>query len=702
MVRPVADRPSRECATSRRSPNVRAALLLATVALWFALGAGVQSVYAQAAQPSPAALPAGTGSLSEGLTRMTLEATRILPYLIYEVESPLMGWFIKLAQMLTIALMMTAFLKLFRQHQGGALDTFWWFGRVAVCFAIVTMTTLIIDFGSGIGTAIASGSDTNDAWLNTVRRGAQESFNESYAKFQAGTFTVRVRGEDLPVNPNPSQQDPAFGIMGVLYNRESKIDDVTTELKNLWSMPTLFSALSLCRGVLELSDLWLLLSRSFLLIFMRLLAPFMVAIAVDRQFANQSSYKFAWGVAVLTLVFPAVVQGLRILAYTAGNMALMLGDDEPLYIWDRATMTAVTSPLSQPVFVIAVLGIVMFVAGVMMILAPFLSYWIVMGKVYEGVAQITNGVMSGMASTGVGTVSAATAAAINRQAEQMQVHGAADAEGARVEGRKTSADLSAKGNETVGVASARGSQVAQLASIEGNRRAGVIQAAATGQLGRDTAAASVREQSRQINISHTQSNQMTVATNRREQQQIAGEASAQKMEGWSRGAGQAVPVLGGWSGGVAESATGATGNHPISIRNRTNRGAANVFADEAQNQQNVASETGIKSQQQYGSDVSAAYTRQEGANTGAANVAAGVGSGGVNRGTAITIGGISAKYSHDLKANQTDFAAGMKAAEISRAAGLEAARLKERAAVIAAFGSIASHQISGMSHQLRF
>jgi predicted PurR-regulated permease PerM len=52
----------------------------------------------------------------------------------------------------------------------------------------------------------------------------------------------------------------------------------------------------------------------FLLIAVRLAAPLMIAVAIDRHLANKISYPFLWGVVMLTLVWPIVSYLIRGLA----------------------------------------------------------------------------------------------------------------------------------------------------------------------------------------------------------------------------------------------------------------------------------------------------------------------------------------------------------------------------------------------------
>ena len=81
--------------------------------------------------------------------------------------------------------------------------------------------------------------------------------------------------------------------------------------------------------------------------------PFMLAGIVDKHIASKTTYPFFYGVIALTLVWPSVSKIIRIVAYMWGNVAMAVGDGSPLYIWNYETMRAITDPLAQPQYTIA-------------------------------------------------------------------------------------------------------------------------------------------------------------------------------------------------------------------------------------------------------------------------------------------------------------------------------------------------------------
>src|SRR5205085_4156908 len=151
-----------------RSRRHIATILLSLLLGVYAATIGASVIHAQ--QPSPSPTPSTTSvDFGEELARMSLEASRWLPHLIYEVESPLSDYFTKLAQVIGLAIIMTAFLKLLRQHMGRSWDLGMWFSRIAFFIAMITLTGAAIDFAADMGNAIAYGSDVHTSWLNQVR-----------------------------------------------------------------------------------------------------------------------------------------------------------------------------------------------------------------------------------------------------------------------------------------------------------------------------------------------------------------------------------------------------------------------------------------------------------------------------------------------------------------------------------------------------
>lgn len=280
---------------------------------------------------APVVIPSSGKSLSENIAGLMQRAGEMIPKLQSELESPLLPWFETISIVLAALIVIFSFAWLWRENNGAGADVFWWFGRLAVCLALLGSGPFLINNLNIIGKQIAQGNELiGDSVLSRFYHTQRDSFNNSYQKFTEGLFTVRVNGKDVPVKPGPNGTDI---LLGVLYDKEANIKDVERKLDvSSWNMPTMFSVLSLSRGIIEFGDLFLIMMSGFLMIAMRLAAPFMIAIAIDRNLANKISYPFLWGVIVLTMIWPAVSYLIRSLAYLTGNMAMAMGDSSPLYV----------------------------------------------------------------------------------------------------------------------------------------------------------------------------------------------------------------------------------------------------------------------------------------------------------------------------------------------------------------------------------
>ena len=395
-----------------------AALQLGIISLCLCLPA-----FGQSSGPTPAPTPSTGKSLSENIAGLAQRAGEMIPKLQTELESPLLSWFETVSIVLAALIVMFSFARLWRENNGAGADVFWWFGRLAVCLALLGSGPFIINYLNSIGKQIAQGNELiGNSAINRFYLSQRDSFNDSYRKFTEGLFTVKVNGQDVPVKPGPNGTDV---VLGVLYDKEANIKDVERRLDvSSWNMPTMFSLLSFSRGIIEFGDLFLMMLGGFLLIAVRLAAPIMIAVAIDRNLAHKIAYPFAWGVVVLTLVWPIVSYLIRSLAYLGGNLAMALGDSDPLYVWDPATMQVISNPLAQPIYTIVIAAAIMLVTGLCVWFSPVIAYKVSMGQVYESVSTTVSGWAAAIVGTGVSLVSAQAAAALSNQAERTQAEGA--------------------------------------------------------------------------------------------------------------------------------------------------------------------------------------------------------------------------------------------------------------------------------------
>ncbi len=107
-----------------------------------------------------------------------------------------------------------------------------------------------------------------------------------------------------------------------------------------WSMPKLFFGLNVSRGILQAGEIFLLLLSGFVMVGLRLAAPFMVAVGIDKKLAERITYPYLWGTIVFTLIFPIVRDILTYIAYTAGSFGLMLYKGQAIYTIDEKNSRA--------------------------------------------------------------------------------------------------------------------------------------------------------------------------------------------------------------------------------------------------------------------------------------------------------------------------------------------------------------------------
>jgi hypothetical protein len=678
---------------------------ISALVFFLSLAAFAQS---SAQPPDPVATPSGGKTLSENMAALARRAGELIPTLQSQVESPLLPWFESISIVLAALVVMFGFARLWRENNGAGSDVFWWFGRLAVCLALLGSGPFLINYLSSIGKQLAQGNELiGDSVLSRFYRSQRDSFNDSYQKFTEGMFTVKVNGQDVPVKPGPNGTDI---ILGVLYDKEANVKDVERKLDvSSWNMATMFSLLNFSRGVIEFGDMFLIMLGSALLIAVRLAAPFMIAVAIDRNLAHKIAYPFTWGVVVLTLIWPIVSYLIRSLAYLAGNLAMAMGDSDPLYVWDSATMQVISNPLAQPIYTIVIAAVLMLIAGLCVWFSPVIAYKVSMGQVYESVSSTVSGWTAAIIGTGVELVSAQAAAALSNQAERTQAEGSYTSEVTRAVAGLEAGNLGVRARQIAAIASARGGQVAALGQIYAARTQAIMSAEAGMRFGVDSAAATTALSKGDLQVRNTQSvgdlnvgreqQSSVIEANRAadEQRWIGDKAigssqwlgDAIKGEGKSSGrnlAGEGIKVAGGAYGLYQQYSS--IQNRATGQQEALSRSTHGLIAN-----QTNATEGHLANQNTYFAQVSEAHQRYAKGQIEAANVGASQAAGGVTRGTSITIGGINQSAILEQRANRVSFDGSVKAAGQVRDAAFEAARLRALSSVISSIGHNMAREI---------
>jgi len=625
--------------------------------------------------------PSGT-SLSDHVARLSIKASQLLPYLQNEVLSHIQDWIYGIAVAVAVLVLLFSFLRLWRENAGGNSNLIFFFLRSLFFFGLVGSSIWIISQMAATGREIAEGHEINGSagrgLLFEFYKAQRDSFNESYEKLVMGTFTVKVDGSDFTVRPST---DTAGTFVGVLYDSEGTIKDLDKKLSDSsYTLPTLFSLLNAARTILEAGDFWLLLLGAVLVLIFKVAAPLMMAVAIDQKLAHKVTYPFVWGAGVLTLIWPAVSYFIRALAYLFGNMAMALGDSEPLYNWDNAAMYAIKSNFASPVYVVAIAAFMMTIAGGCLWISPYLAYRFSMGQVYEGVSSAMSQFAAMIIGTGVEAYSATAAASINQLAQNTQAQGTYDAQSTEARANREAGMLRNQAAFIAGKAQALSSAQATAGAARAAAQAGVSQAYTMfGSASRGIPG--YNEQMAQI------STQRTIKDNNASSTRQASETNTDSQVGrkqeWSRGLGN-IPLFGGpidlvregVAGTVSSASDGKYGALPLTLHQR-GYDAARIEYTSGVNANAAQSFTQAQVVERQTGDRMAAISIQQGREAaGAAYAAAGT-----------SIAGHKSALGINNQAVQVEFSGRLSGAEITHKAAVNSAKLQAISTIISRMGS---------------
>src|ERR1041385_5533258 len=499
-----------------------------SVALLFGLLVLVPLI-AQAQSPNPTPAPIAARSLSDNISALSQRAVSLLPYINDEIVLKLIGWFELLAWVFGNCLAGFAMLRIAREDNGEGANLFWWFGRLALFFVLSGTSLAIVDGLSGIGNEIANGNESGQrSILQNLYLAQRDSFNQSYAKFQQNMFTVKVDGRETAVNPVPLGSE---SVLGILVDTDSTIQNFDQKADvSQWDLSTMMTWLNFERSLIEFGDLILVLLGAALALGMKLAMPFMIACIVDKHIASKTTYPFFYGVIAITLVWPSVSKIIRIVAYMWGNVAMAVGDDSPLYIWSYDTMRAISNPLAQPQYTIALAVFAMGLGALCLYGTPFISLYLLSGRIYESVATVVSSWMGAMVGTGIEKYSAEAAASINRQAETTQYNAGYQADVTRSGGQLEAGNMRAQGQRTAQLASIQAALTGQTAATLGaaTTQRMIIQAAAGFQ--KSSTGADVSRSIRETDIGASREVSNIIAGAERDLSMTHGNASVGRIE----------------------------------------------------------------------------------------------------------------------------------------------------------------------------
>jgi hypothetical protein len=662
----------------------------------FLLGILLVPVLAQAQSPSPTPAPSPVRSLSDNIAALSQRAGALLPYINDEIVSKLIGWFELLAWVIGNCLAGFAMLRIAREDNGEGSNLLWWFGRLALFFVLSGTSLAIINGMSAIGYEIANGNESGQrSILQNLYLAQRDSFNDSYAKFQQNMFTVKVDGRETSVNAVPLGTE---SVLGIIVDTDSTIQNFDQKADvSQWSISTMMTWLNFERGLIDFGDLILVILGAALTLGLKLAMPFMLACIVDKNIANKTTYPFFYGVIALTLLWPSVSKVIRIVAYMWGNVAMAVGDSSPLYIWDYQTMRAITNPLAQPQYTVALAVFAMGLGALCLYGTPFISLYLLSGRVYESVATVVSSWMGAMVGTGIEKYSAEAAASINRQAETTQYNAGYQADVTRSAGQQEAGNLRAQGQRSAQLASIQAALTGQTAATAGaaTTQRMIIQAAAGFQ--KSATGSEVARSIRETNIGASREVSNIVSGAKRDLYMNAGNTSAAKIDQGVSLVNSMIPPEVPVARGLVEIPK----YDAITKRNRTANNATEEFSrDMVQNQETTANRV-VYSSQQYQNEMNLAIDRQAGQQIAGVNAGAGEAIAGYRRGAAQARGGVEQNYGKELDANRTVYVSQVDAAGQIRSAGMEAAKLRQAASVIALVGREISREV-GQGMRIRF
>ncbi len=651
-------------------------------------------VQAQSASPTPA--PSPVRSLSDNIAALSQRAGSLVPYINNEIVSKLIGWFELLAWVLGNCLAGFAMLRIAREDNGEGSNLYWWFGRLALFFVLSGTSLAIINGMSAIGNEIANGNETGQrSVLQNLYLAQRDSFNDSYSKFQQNLFTVKVDGRETSVNAVPLGSE---SVLGILVDTDSTIQNFDQKADvSQWSISTMMTWLNFERALMEFGDLILVILGAAITLALKLAMPFMIACIVDKQLASKTTYPFFYGVIALTLLWPSVSKIIRIVAYMWGNVAMAVGDNSPLYIWDYQTMRAISDPLAQPQYTVALAAFAMGLGALCLYGTPFISLYILSGRVYESVATVVSSWMGAMVGTGIEKYSAEAASSINRQAESTQYNAGYQADVTRSAGQQEAGNMRAQGQRTAQLASIQAALTGQTAATLGaaTTQRMIIQASAGFQ--KSSTQADVARSIRETNIGASFGVGNTIAGVKRDLYMNAGNTSAAKIDQGVSLVNSMIPPEVPVARGLVEIPK----YDAITKRNRTANEATTSFSQEmVQNQETTANRV-VYSSQQYQTEMNQAIDKQAGVQIAGVNAGAGQAIGGYQRAAGQSRAGVDQNYQLELGANRQVYVSQVDAAGQIRSAGLEAAKLRQAAAVIAQVGREISREV-GQGMRIRF
>lgn len=593
--------------------------------------------------------------------------------LLETIVKPFLPVLIFFAWVIASFILGVGFLRRFSDNKGISPEQLVRWGIRTITFMVLIGTgPFIIDALTTTGKFIARPVKGFNAEM-------MKEFDVKMIKYVKKNFAVEdpnaLLSERLP-NGEP-------GLVGVIFDKESTVKDVTAEMNLFnWDLTKLFTLMVISQNIIKFGTLFLAVAGLFILIGLKLAAPVLTAFGFDEKFANQIFYPFCWGVATFSLAFPIVKEVTVYLAYGIGLIALSIYNNEAIYVLDPNTAQIITNGSYDPASSALIVTALFFVASLCYILVPWLSYRILRGQVFEGVSQVSMGWMLSSVGTALETYGLVAGAALNRQAENTQIQGIYQGEQVSAKSGFDAGKLLADGRRAQGLAGVQGGLQTTLGQIYGSQTTNTLMTQANRNMQlQQTSAATQREIGSQRIDSTDRTNRLGFES--------AKEKGTRFIENGVQAAEYALDSIPGGkiasSRGVAGTAAIQLGIAPSQIR----ESAGNLLTDEQYQLhlgQNIRT---LKSQREnsesYQTNMESSINQNADATISAINKGSAISAGAAQSGAATQSAGINQAYNLDLKANRITFEGRNEAAIINKDSAESAAHLRMMSAVVTGF-----------------
>lgn len=656
---------------------------------------------AQSPSPSPPGLqpqptPAWEAGLPSGQMNELLNHVReLVPYIRRQVERPLLEKFKTLGTIVLSLVLVFSFVRILRENDGASMDLFWWVARAALFMFIFTIAPQIISTMYKVGRTLTTPLE------NGIEE-RRQAFNDTYYDFIHGTMIVQDE-KNVMTDPNRcflAAQDPGNCWVAVLSGDDSGNNAVKTldklgstfDLNKPGTMDVMFYLLNIARGILQFGEIFLLLLSGFVMIALRLAAPFMVAVGTDKKLAERVTYPFVWGTVVFTAIFPVVRDVIIYIAYTVGSFGLMLYKGQAIYTIDDTTGELLKNNPYDPKFVIVISLVTMTVSGLCLWLSPYIAYRFATGQVFEAVSSTASGWMSAIVGSAIEYAGLKSGASIQRQAENTQIQGSYSAEMTRARASMEVGNIGARARQVSGLASIQAGLTGQLGAIWGGAHTNIGTAMQMRNFTVASTNAQVGDSQRQTGYRRDQAIGQNNVNWGVETVRLSVENEAKKGENAAQLVGGALPY---GSGSII-------GEQGFFAQRQRNKGL-NAANDQQRMFSNInefrTSDKIQGSQETFRGNIETAADNQFAGIRQTTMEGAGMAAGAAEHGAGIAKGGVNKAYQLELQANEVQFTGTKDAASITRDANFEAARDRQIGTIITSMSRDMSRRLEEAGKQ---